>query len=282
MHQPVDFIADDCPRLPKLLIIGHGRHGKDTAARLFEMFFGLSFASSSEFCAEKAIYPLMSDLYPSWRECYEDRANHRELWFHAIRAYNCRPGPTLTEQILERHDIYVGMRSREEFEKSKHLFDYVVWVDRSGVLPPEANGSMELRPEDAHIFLENNGNVDELADRIFDLKEMHDWLAQESSRLYRKHMLREREKRSENSASDNASDDTSDDTSDHEDHFVKLAIDHATGQVYYDYYISDEQTKIMPAFLRLLADQMEFEDFSEDNTDDLEPVYVPVSQHSVH
>ena len=150
------------PSLPRLLIIGHGRHGKDTAAEILAKKWGFRFVSSSEFAAQHAVFPLVSDLYPDWQAAYADRANHRELWFHAIAAYNLRPGPMLSQQILVDHEIYVGMRSRAEFERSRQDFDVVVWVDRSKVLPPEPPGSNELTAEDADMILDNNGDLDGL------------------------------------------------------------------------------------------------------------------------
>lgn len=145
-----------------ILIIGHGDHGKDEAGRMVADQLGVSYVSSSEFCAQKAVYPLMADLYPDARACYADRRNHRALWYHAIKAYNLRPGPMLAEQILLDHGIYVGMRARAEFERSRHLFDLVVWVDRSENRPPEPLASNELTAEDADFVLDNNGCLDAL------------------------------------------------------------------------------------------------------------------------
>jgi hypothetical protein len=140
------------------LVIGDGEHGKDTAGRMLAEIIGRPYASSSEFCAQKAIYPLMADMYPDWRACYEDRRNYRRLWYHAIAAYNLRPGPSLAEQVLEKHGAYVGMRKRSEFEASRHLFDVVLWVDRSKVEAPEEKGSQDLGPADADFVLDNNGS----------------------------------------------------------------------------------------------------------------------------
>lgn len=152
---------------PRMLIIGHGRHGKDTVAEMLVEIAGLTFASSSEFAAEKAVYPLVSDLYPDWRACFEDRANHRALWHHAIAAYNLRPGPMLAEQILQDHNIYVGMRKRDELERSRHLFDVIAWVDRSEHLPPEPPESNELCADDADWLIDNNGDLEQLEAQIW-------------------------------------------------------------------------------------------------------------------
>lgn len=144
-------------RKPKLLIIGHGRHGKDTVAEMLGHQLGLSFMSSSEFAAKNAVFPITGDMYPDWQAAYADRANHRALWFHAISAYNLKPGQSLAAQLLETHDIYTGMRSRSEFSRAKHLFDFVVWVDASERQPLEPASSMELVRADAHITVDNNG-----------------------------------------------------------------------------------------------------------------------------
>jgi hypothetical protein len=150
----------------KILIIGHGRHGKDTVGDFLAEIFGLPVKSSSEFVAERAVFPLVSDLYPDWRACYEDRASHRELWFHAIRAYNLRPGPMLAQQMLVDFDVYTGMRSRAEFERARACFDHVLWVDRSSHLPPETGGSMELIAADASEVIDNNGSILDLRDSV--------------------------------------------------------------------------------------------------------------------
>jgi hypothetical protein len=157
----------------KLLIIGYGRHGKDSAGEILARDYGMRSVSSSEFAAQKAVFPVVADLYADWRACFEDRANHRELWFHAIAAYNLRPGPMLAEQILEGHDIYTGMRRRAEFKRSCRLFDAVIWVDRSDHLPPEPAESMELTAEDAAFVVNNNGA---LADLPGEISRMVEWV----------------------------------------------------------------------------------------------------------
>lgn len=169
---------EDLAGAMRLLIVGHGGHGKDTAGEILREQCGLRSVSSSEFAAQKAVFPLMSDFYPDWRACFDDRRNHRELWFHAIRAYNLRPGKTLAAGILEDHDIYTGMRSRVEFDLSRDLFDLVVWVDASDRLPPESGGSMELTKDDAGWIIDNNGPADALPSEVAKLvaRITDDWL----------------------------------------------------------------------------------------------------------
>ena len=66
----------------------------------------------------------------------------------------------LAEQTLVDHNIYVRMRSRFEFVRSRGLFDLTIWVDRSVNLPPEPGNSMELTAEDADWVLDNNRTME--------------------------------------------------------------------------------------------------------------------------
>ena len=139
---------------PKILILGHGGHGKDLAASMLFNLHGLTHCSSSRFALGRAVWPMVKHLYVSMDAAYEDRRNHRELWFHAIAAYNRVPGNDLARELLEEFNIYTGMRSRAEFEKSRFLFDLVLWVHAEG-RPTEGQGSMELNPRDADVIVSN-------------------------------------------------------------------------------------------------------------------------------
>jgi hypothetical protein len=157
-------------RSKKLLIIGHGRHGKDTVAEMLQHHFGYLFKGSSEWCAEHVIFPAMADRYDSWEDCFNDRAQHRSDWFNLIRDYNNLTGNTkIALGVLAESNVYVGMRSRVEYEATRNLFDHVVWVDRSEHLPLEPRNSMELTINDADLFVDNNGNHNDLFKNVVHL-----------------------------------------------------------------------------------------------------------------
>lgn len=153
----------------RILIIGHAQHGKDTVAEMLRDHYGIKFASSSQFAINKAVWPLVKGKGP-WASAdalYADRANHREMLFHAIRAYNLVPGPSLAEEMFdEGYDCYVGMRSRAEFEASSHVFNAVVWVDASERKPLEDSRSMELMRHGAGYFVDNNKGLVWLRDQV--------------------------------------------------------------------------------------------------------------------
>ena len=160
--------------LPKLLIVGHGRHGKDTVCEMLEAY-GYSFQSSSKFCSELFIFNDLKDKYgyASEEECYEDRHNHRAEWYNAICDYNEKDAATLGREIFKAHDIYCGLRNKREFFAMKNtgVFDYAIWVDRSDHLPPESKDSMSLEQWMADYTIDNNRDLNQLMFNTYQLVE---------------------------------------------------------------------------------------------------------------
>lgn len=151
---------------PRILILGHARHGKDTAAELLASELGLSFRSSSLAAAEKAVYPVLQRRYgyQTLEECYADRGNHRAEWHELIAAYN-HPAYRLAREILDEVNIYVGMRSKRELNACKDmgLFDYIVTVDASKRMFLEGSNSLNINVRgEADYIIDNNGSEEVL------------------------------------------------------------------------------------------------------------------------
>ena len=152
---------------PKLLVIGHGRHGKDTVCEILRDHYGYTFESSSKFCSLQFIYNDLKEKYgyANEEECYADRHNHRAEWYNAICDYNVPDAATLGREMFAAYDIYCGLRNKREYYAMKNtgVFDKVIWVDRSDHLPPESNDSMSLEPWMADYIIDNNGTLGDLA-----------------------------------------------------------------------------------------------------------------------
>jgi hypothetical protein len=150
----------------KLLVIGHGRHGKDTVCEILRDNYGYSFESSSQFCSKLFIYDQLKNKYnyTSEEQCYSDRHNHRAEWYNAICNYNIPDASRLGTEIFKAHDIYCGLRNKREFFAMKiaSVFDYAIWVDRSDYLPAESKDSMSLEPWMADFYIDNNGTLADL------------------------------------------------------------------------------------------------------------------------
>lgn len=179
------------PSLPRILILGYARHGKDTVGEIMRDHYDMTFTSSSEFCAATVIMPAIEaiwerwndpergrnisqptiHLYPDAQACFEDRGNHRKFWYDTIRAFNSPDLTALGRAIFEENDIYCGLRHKSEFHAVKNagLADVVVWVDRSDHLPPEDADSCSVEPWMADFVIDNNGSLDDLNRNVLSL-----------------------------------------------------------------------------------------------------------------
>ena len=149
-------------RKPKLLIIGHARHGKDTVAEMIAKQMGLSFKSSSIFVGEKCVWPTWGcERYETFDAMFADRVTeeNRIVWGGLISAYNTPVQSRTAEEMLVDHDMYVGMRRHKEWQAcmDADLFDYVIWVDACNRLPKENVLSNEMTSSHASLYIDNNG-----------------------------------------------------------------------------------------------------------------------------
>jgi len=151
--------------LPKLLVVGHGRHGKDTVCEMLEAY-GYTFQSSSKFCSELFIYNDLKDQYgyANEDECYVDRHNHRTEWYNMIHNYCKDDLAKLGRNLFAKHDIYCGLRNKREFfaMQNEEIFDYAIWVDRSDHLPKEDPSSMSIEQWMCNYTIDNNSELERL------------------------------------------------------------------------------------------------------------------------
>jgi hypothetical protein len=149
----------------KILILGHGGHGKDKVAEMILKNFNLSFESSSRAALEH-IWPVLEQAYLDFdcdalnpvfknkEDAFEKRSQYRELWRRCISLYNAHDKSALCRKILETSDIYVGMRCDQEYQACKDLFDLILWVDRSKYIDRE--DSMKIEFDISEMILINN------------------------------------------------------------------------------------------------------------------------------
>lgn len=156
--------------LPTILILGHGRHGKDTAAEYFRDHFGLKFASSSQSAADIFIYEHLKNKYgySTPEECYKDRSNRRKEWHNLICWYNRNDKARLAKEIMSKTNCYVGMRSNAEAQAclDAGLFDLIIWVDASKRLPLESSESFDIDIDIADIIIDNNSTQEVFEKRL--------------------------------------------------------------------------------------------------------------------
>lgn len=147
-----------------IMVLGHGEHGKDSVGQLIEDHTGLQFCSSSVFAFEQAVYPSIGHEYDSRESCYADRRNRRRDW-HRLIAEWCVPKNRLAVELLEKFDVYVGMRDAEEYKASYHLFDLILWVDAAERLPYDESMKIEYDPA-TMTWIDNNGKIEETTKHV--------------------------------------------------------------------------------------------------------------------
>jgi len=158
---------------PKILVLGHARHGKDTVCGLLNKLYGLSFVSSSYFVAETCVRSWLETRgikYPSLEACYADRINHRAAWFDAIAEYNRVDPAKLGRELFSKYDIYCGLRNVKEFQalKAEKAFNCCLWVDRSRHALAELTTSFNIGLSAADYIIDNNGDLHELEINIIE------------------------------------------------------------------------------------------------------------------
>jgi hypothetical protein len=165
-------LATRAPRRKKLLVLGYGRHGKDSVAELL-VDRGYTVIASSFFIAEKVMMPYFASIgkpYASVEECFADRhtANNRAIWYDQISAYNTPNKDRLPSEIMQVADVYIGMRADDEYQASRYLFDAVLWVDSSARgIPPEDVSSMDIKFDPkTMIYISNNGTIEDLMPEV--------------------------------------------------------------------------------------------------------------------
>ena len=156
------------PMKKKIILLGFGRHGKDSAAEYLRDKYGLTFKSSSEFVGQKAVWPLMCYEYESFDECFADRHSRRAEWFNAISEYNREDPARLGKELFSEFDLYVGLRSKRELDalRAQGVFDLAIWIDGSRRLPPEDSSSITITPDMADMTIDNNGTLADLHRRL--------------------------------------------------------------------------------------------------------------------
>lgn len=157
----------------KIAIMGHARHGKDSAAKILcNLMKKPEHIEGSFILCERFIYPMVGHLmgYKSIRQCWNDRDNHRALWYEMIKAINHTDAKRAANTVFDVQTIYTGIRTYKEYHAIKHDLDACIWVDASKRLPLESPSSNEIQqmPKEC-IYLDNNGEESLLREQVLNL-----------------------------------------------------------------------------------------------------------------
>ena len=117
---------------PAVGVVGYGRHGKDTVAKLIHQHSNLGYAgSTSDVVAPYLAYAVGKDV----ASVFAERHDYRHFWFdwcNEFRREYAETGPTvLCRLLLGESDLAVGLRNMSEVEGcvNKKFVNYWIWVE---------------------------------------------------------------------------------------------------------------------------------------------------------
>ena len=145
----------------RLLIVGHGRSGKDTAAEILHGA-GLTYAGSlSWFALPFMAKRLKQPLQIAW----ERRHEHRMAWYHGCNELRREDPLFLVRLALAEANVVTGLRDIAEITaaKEENLFDEILWVERNGT---PIDPTLTYGKEQCSDVVFNNGTLAEFKENL--------------------------------------------------------------------------------------------------------------------
>lgn len=149
----------------KLLIVGQGRAGKDTACEYLAEITTLTNAgtTSKYLCKHVAAKLGLSEEDAFARRHESDEM--RMLWYHTGNEVRNQGPTTLIREALQYGDITGGVRDYEEIVAARRegIADLIVWIDNNRV---KKDPTVMFTSREADLVIENHWTIDEFYQRL--------------------------------------------------------------------------------------------------------------------
>ena len=145
----------------KLLFVGPGQCGKDTACELTAELTRLRNAGTFS----KYLTPYVaSRLGVSEEQAYAERHQNREVWMSTGELVRKDDPTTLCRMAFAHGDISGGVRGLPEIVaiRERRIADLIIWIDRDVPLDPTLN----FGPEYADVRISNHSTLAAFRDRL--------------------------------------------------------------------------------------------------------------------
>lgn len=148
----------------RILFVGWGRSGKDTAAEYLSRITTLHYGGSTAWAAKEMVAEVLG-VHP--QTAWDTRHENREQWRQIcddLRAYD---QTHLIRLALRTGEIIAGVRAGEELAAAKRekIFSYTVWINRPGTPPDPTVGFTE---HDCQIVIDNDGTLEQFHEKLRD------------------------------------------------------------------------------------------------------------------
>ena len=139
---------------PVIAFCGHGRSGKDLAAKWLSDTYGVRYVGS----VSHAVSPFIAEsLGVSREEAFASRHDNRMYWFEWCNTLREHDPSLLVKLTLAENDMVAGIRGDVELHmcKSQGVIDLAIWVDNPRVVK---DPTVEFLADDCDIVIRNAGS----------------------------------------------------------------------------------------------------------------------------
>jgi hypothetical protein len=146
-----------------LLIVGHGRSGKDAAGSyLSSRCRGLKYCGSLSWFALPHIAKAL-DIAP--QIAWEQRHDNRKFWYDECNWLRRDDPLFLVRLALQQGNLITGMRDRVELDIAKRegIFSHILWIYRPDV---PTDSTLTFSTNDATDILWNTGTLEKFHDSL--------------------------------------------------------------------------------------------------------------------
>ena len=150
---------------PKILFVGYGRSGKDTAAQFLHGRGALRYGGSTSWAA----LPLMAAYFGRHpMEVWDCRHVCRETWKRQCDGFRSQGDQCiLIRRALETGNMITGVRGLPEIDAAiaEKLFDSIVWIDNPRVAK---DFTVDFGQDKATDVIRNNGSLAKFYAHVLD------------------------------------------------------------------------------------------------------------------
>jgi len=144
------------------LIIGHNRAGKTTAAHVMANLMDVRCAATAEVIYDNMVKEMHCMSLKAYGDFYKSPELRAAMFAYGRQV--CKDDPAaLVRMCLEKAPIVDGVRSRDEFEIAKELFEHIIWIESPRGEPSDHT---QVTIEDATYVIVNDGTMSQFMDKI--------------------------------------------------------------------------------------------------------------------
>ncbi len=149
----------------RILIVGPGRAGKDTACEYLAKITELRFAGTTSLYLAKYV---AARLGVSEQEAYRTRHQNRNFWHRVGNEVRKQDPGLLIRESLKHAEIVGGVRALAEIVacRDEHLVDLIVWIDNDRV---PRGSTLTFGERECDVIVPNHWGLEDFHGRLLRL-----------------------------------------------------------------------------------------------------------------